>query len=306
MRTTLESVAKLQGLDAVEVIVVDNGSNDETKEVYRAFHASIKSLIYDYDETPGLLTGRHKGTSLAHASILSFIDDDVELNPEWSLEIRRAFERNSDINFVTGPCLPKYEYESPEWLKYFWTFMDNGHKYCPWLSLMDEGESDHDIDPTSVWGLNFSIKKNALLELGGFHPDITPVALQKFQGDGETGLTLKARENGYRARYVSGARLHHLVPRERMTLGYFKKRFFYQGVCDSYTWLRRKHGLYASEKKQIENPATDRKQGTIFRLYNKFANRVKSGMENISVKKKNASADERGIRKRFCISPTRI
>ncbi len=39
-----------------------------------------------------------------------------------------------------------------------------------------------------------SIKKKVFDECRGSHPDCLPKALQRYQGDGETGLTLKVKE----------------------------------------------------------------------------------------------------------------
>ena len=110
---------------------------------------------------------------------------------------------------------------------------------------MDLGNDLAEVDPIFVIGLNFSIRKSALFELGGFHPDAVPKKYQKFQGDGETGLTLKAKERGFKAIYQPEALVYHHVPKSRMTFEYFDKRFYYQGICDSFTCIRRKHGKYA-------------------------------------------------------------
>jgi glucosyl-dolichyl phosphate glucuronosyltransferase len=56
---TLSSVYKQKGLQEVEVIVVDNGSTDNTMEVCQQFEKATPALKYFYDAEPGLLTGRH-------------------------------------------------------------------------------------------------------------------------------------------------------------------------------------------------------------------------------------------------------
>jgi GT2 family glycosyltransferase len=53
-----------------------------------------------------------------------------------------------------------------------------------------------------------NFEKDTLFALSGFHPDCVPANLQQFQGDGETGLSIKAREKGYRAIYQPKALLH--------------------------------------------------------------------------------------------------
>lgn len=110
------------------------------------------------------------------------------------------------------------------------------------LSLCDYGDKEKEVDQTWIWGLNYSIRKSSFLKFGGFHPDNISPRYQHFQGDGETGLSLKLKENGAKAWYNPQVIVYHEVPAERMTYFYFEKRYFYQGVCNSFTGIRRIKG----------------------------------------------------------------
>lgn len=228
-----------------EIIVIDNGSKDNTKEVFDKYKKKYTThhLKYFHDEAPGLLTGRHRGAIEARGEILVYVDDDILADRDWLYAIVDTFKKHSDIHLVGGKCLPKYETTTPVWLDYFWNHLPDGGKTLGALSLSDYGEFEKEISPLSVWGLNFSIQKKTFYELGGFNPDCIAPAFQHFQGDGETGLSLKAIEKGYKAFYQPKAIVYHEVPVERMTLGYFDKRYFYQGICNSYTEIRRNNGI---------------------------------------------------------------
>jgi hypothetical protein len=52
-------------------------------------------------------------------------------------------------------------------------------------------------------------------------------------------LTHKINQSELRALYNPQIGVKHVIPASRMTLESFKKRGFYQGVCDSYTLVRR-------------------------------------------------------------------
>lgn len=236
LKKTIESVFanKFQNY---ELIIVDNGSTDSTRSVCEVFSAK-PNLVYLYDETPGLLTGRHVGFSKSRAPVICFLDDDVEINNNYIENLIHTFN-DERIQLATGPCLPRYEAEPPGWLNYMWDETNEG-RFCAWLSLLDFGNQKHTIHPNFVWGLNFCIRREVLIELGGFHPDSMPKRLQKFQGDGETGLTLKAALKGCTAIYVPGLSLYHHVNQERCTKNYFNKRAFFQGVCNSFTEIRTK------------------------------------------------------------------
>jgi glycosyltransferase involved in cell wall biosynthesis len=223
-----------------EVIVIDNGSTDETKLVCQFYKDIIPNFIYCYDDEPGLLTGRHHGATLASGEVLCFLDDDVILNSTYVESVYNLFADQKNLSFATGPCLPQYEVEPPEWLNYFWEYVTEG-KYCAWLSLLDFGNELKKINPNYVMGLNFCCRKDILFKLGGFHPDCIPKHLQQFQGDGETGLTQKAIKAKMLAIYDPKLSVQHRIPKERLTHEYFKKRAYYKGVCDSFKILRTKH-----------------------------------------------------------------
>ncbi len=228
-----------------EIIIVDNASTDITKIVVDEhiqkfpFH----NIRYYYDDVPGLLTGRHRGALEAKAEILVFIDDDIHPDKGWLAAIFETFKRYPGTNIVGGKCLPIFETKPPDWLNYFWYTLPDGGKTMGDLSLCDFGDKEKEISPLLVWGLNYSIRKKTLFELGGFHPDCIPSQFQHFQGDGESGLSAKAITKGYKAIYQPKALVYHEVPTERMTLGYFDKRYFYQGICDSYTEIRSNKGF---------------------------------------------------------------
>jgi len=225
-----------------EIIVVDNGSTDNTREITeQAASLNKNNIRYIYEPEPGLLSGRHRGASEATGEILVFVDDDIEAVNGWLSAIMAEFE-DETVHMVGGPSLPRYEVNLPQWID----------KYCSWkeeqltcgsLSLLNKGSERMEIDPVFVWGLNLAIRKKTLFELGGFHPDNISKHLQHFQGDGETGLAMKVKEKRPKAVYTPGAKVYHYIPRERLTVTYFEKRFFYQGVCDSYTQIRKNEGI---------------------------------------------------------------
>ncbi|MBV9386933.1 MAG: glycosyltransferase family 2 protein [Chroococcidiopsidaceae cyanobacterium CP_BM_ER_R8_30] len=225
--------------DQFEILIVDNGSTDTTQATSKQFidqHPSCQ-IRYVYEPEPGLLSGRHRGALEAAGDILVFIDDDIVADVNWLQAIHEAFSDNT-VQLVGGRNLPKYEVEPPGWLDWFW-YEYAGGKFCAFLSLADLGDSAREIDPLCIWGLNFSIRKQALFDLGGFHPDNVPSHLQKFQGDGESGLAAKAANRGYKAMYHPGALVFHQTPRTRMTYKYFEQRSFSQGVSDSYSAIRK-------------------------------------------------------------------
>lgn len=225
-------------MDEFEILIIDNGSTDNTLRIIEKYSAQLNNLRYFYEPEPGLHVGRHRGMLEAKNDILVFADDDIEAFPTWLQSIQSAF-CDPNVAMVGGNNIPMFLAPPPQWLLALWNrpFKRN-IRAIPALSIIEMNESNKDCDPYLVWGCNFSIRKTVLLAAGGFHPDGMPKELIRFRGDGETHVSRFVRESGMRCIFHPGASVHHKVTQERMTFDYFYQRGFNQGISDSYSKLR--------------------------------------------------------------------
>ena len=252
LRKALFSITKQSfPSDQFEVIVVDNGSTDETVEVCEDYKPKLPGFQRVYDERPGLHVGRHLGLKHAKGEILVYADDDIEAFPTWLEGIAESFQ-DPEVALVGGKILPKYETEPPDWIEKLWNNNECG-RMLGWYSLLDFGEEVKEISPLLVWGCNFSIRKNVLIEAGGFHPDSMPEELIKYRGDGETHVSRKFQAMGYKAIYNPKASVYHRVPTSRMTLEYLKKRNYNQGISDSFTDIRNNYNRTENNYKKTNS-----------------------------------------------------
>ncbi len=240
LRKAIKSfVAQSLPADQFEIVVVDNGSTDATRETVEALQIEhpAHQLRYILEPAPGLLSGRHRGAKEARADLLVYTDDDIEAVPGWLAAIVSGFV-DPKVQLLGGKNLPKYEGPVPHWIEQFWEAVPDGGQYCFYLSLLDLGDEPHKIDPRLIFGCNFAIRAKALGDLGGFHPDLYPKGLEQFDGDGETGLAQAAEFRGYISMYEPKATVLHLVPASRMTPEYFEARSYSEGTRMSYTQAR--------------------------------------------------------------------
>ncbi len=248
LQCALKSMLKQElSQEEFEVVVVDNGSTDNTHEVITGFENKLKNIRYIFEERPGLHNARHRGLYEAKSEILVFCDDDIEAFPTWLSTIKKSFFTPS-IMLVGGRVLPKFEETPPIWILKMWSKKNGENRILGNLSLIDMGEKPAEINPYYVFGCNFSIRKELLLECGGFHPDELPIELLRFKGDGESFVSKFIKDKGLYAHYHPDASVYHLISKERLTLEYFKRRVFYQGISNSYTDIRNSYYGNASVK----------------------------------------------------------
>ena len=87
-----------QSYGMVEVIVVDDGSTDDTR---RVVHEMGRSIFYVFQENKGVSSARNAGLKLARGEFIAFLDADDYLKKD-AVETRlRAFLERPDIDFVT-------------------------------------------------------------------------------------------------------------------------------------------------------------------------------------------------------------
>lgn len=238
MRDALDSLLRQEVDFPYEVLVLDNGSDPAVEahvdEVARRTNVSLR---YQAVVAKGLHNCRHQAAREARGSILALVDDDILADRSWLASVASAFN-DPLVHLATGPVVPVYEAEQPEWLEMFWNRTDTGGRWCGYLSLLDLGEDLQEIDPRLVFGVNFAIRKQTVFDLGGFNPDSLPWSYRRYRGDGETAIAVAAEKHGLKATYHPGARIRHRVPAERLTVEYFEKRAYLQGISDSFTDYR--------------------------------------------------------------------
>lgn len=246
LKQCLESLCEQQfPVDRFEVIVIDNGSTDDTAAVSREFSERLPAFRYYFEPVPGQHTGRNLGLLRADGEILVYGDDDIIAAPTWLAAIDEAFQ-DSDVVLVGGRNVPNYEALPPEWVESLWR-SDGVGRWLGYYSVCDFGDEVRDISPIYVYGCNFSIRKSFLQEIGGFHPDVMPKENMIFMGDGDTGVSRELIKRGLTARYQPKAMVHHLVAKSRMTEEYLLHRMFGQGISDSYTRIRESGGISWSD-----------------------------------------------------------
>ncbi len=107
----LRSLAAQQRLPD-QVVVVDNGSTDDTARVARSFDGSL-NLTLVREETVGIPHARNAGLRHCRGDVVAFIDDDCVAHADWLLEIEKPFLRDPRLGAVGGRLLPLERGDGP-------------------------------------------------------------------------------------------------------------------------------------------------------------------------------------------------
>ena len=206
-RKCLESIYVSVDAD-LEVIVVDNGSTDETPELldelrttYEEKGWSLQAILNG--RNVGCCTGRNQGIDAARGEYLLFLDNDIMVKDvDWLPKLRAVIDRESAIKIV-GPKII-YPFE-PHWIQCAGVAISpNGR-----VQFRGRGEDRtgprflEEVDVQCLISACVMLEKSLVDEIGGFDEAFNPIEFEDFD------LCYRAREKGYRVLYTPEVEIYH-------------------------------------------------------------------------------------------------
>jgi GT2 family glycosyltransferase len=228
----LSSVAAQTPPESVdwEVLVVDNNSSDQTRDVVEEFCRRQPSRFrYVFEPNQGLSHARNAGIREARGQVLAFMDDDVTVEPTWLQNLTAALH-NREWAGAGGRILPEQTFSPPRWLS-----VEGPYALLP-LAFFDRGlEAGPLAEPP--YGTNMAFRKEMFEKYGGFRTDLGRCAGSTLSNeDTEFGRRLMAA--GERLRYEPSAVVYHPAPENRVQKDYFLTWWFDFGRAVAREWGR--------------------------------------------------------------------
>jgi glucosyl-dolichyl phosphate glucuronosyltransferase len=154
-----------------EVIVVDNNSSDDTRNMVESLRDKLgrKNLIYCFEPTQGVSHARNRGITAARGRLIAFTDDDIRPAPNWIASISQGFRKFPNVDCIGGKVLPQSTATFPLWL--------TGRHWTP-LALLDLGDRQMELDVRNGAGLvaaNLAVRSSVFSDVGVFHPHLQRV-----------------------------------------------------------------------------------------------------------------------------------
>jgi glycosyltransferase involved in cell wall biosynthesis len=224
LRQALDSLAQLSLPSPLtwEVLVVDNGSTDDTTAVV-AERSGTLPLRSVFERSPGLSNARNRCVDEARGAYLLWTDDDVIVGRGWLAEYVRAFGEHPDAAVFGGPVRPSFEGVRPDWLAAIWRQVQSAY------GIRDLGDA---LAPLAApdrlpYGSNYAVRlieqrahrydprlgRNGDALLGGEEVEVL-------------GAILRGGGAGW---WIPGATVEHWIPRARQTERYLERYYRAQG-----------------------------------------------------------------------------
>ena len=218
-------VAALEAAGFAEILIVDNGSTDDTAAVTEELARSSSVLTTVFEPKPGLSNARNAAAAAARHELLLFLDDDARPAPGWREHVTWALADPS-VAHAGGPVCALW----PPSRNAGWPGRD-----LEWmLSVLDHGDANRDLAPPDfLFGANWGIKRSALRAAGGFDPALGwnhAHATTMIAGE-EIAVAERLHEAGLgRTRYIAAAATGHRIAAHRVDPAWIATRSLALGV----------------------------------------------------------------------------
>lgn len=237
--TTLESLADQTRTD-FEVLVVDNGSTDDTGDVARTLCADRDGWRVLTESTPGSYAARNAGIDEAQAEVLAFVDADMAVDSDW---IARVVDRMAVADDAGG------------------TTPDERIDYL--ACAVDLGTEPDDASLATRFEHRTAFPIADYVERQGFAPTCCLVVTRRLldavggfddslQSSGDKEFGNRVRDAGYSLHYAADVVLHHPP---RTTVGALVKKAVRIGR-GTYQLRRRHPDRYGRPRSLLLNPLT--------------------------------------------------
>jgi glycosyltransferase involved in cell wall biosynthesis len=209
----------VRGRLAWEVVVVDNASTDGTAETAKAGWPAGASAPLRVVAEPraGLSHARQRGLMESRYEIVSFIDDDNWVCPEWVRLVAEVMEGNPGVGACGGPGEAVCEVAPPAWFDSYRKCYAVGTQ-CPEPGPITELW-------TTLWGAGLTLRRSAwnLLFDRGFQLRLAGRQGAALTAGEDSELSYALRLAGWELWYDPRLRFRHYLPEGRLRWGYLRR-----------------------------------------------------------------------------------
>jgi GT2 family glycosyltransferase len=188
-----------QGFRDFDVVVVDNGSDDDSVTYLRESWPDVK--VVELGENRGFPAAVNAGVAAGTGPYVALLNTDIELSPDWLELLVAELERDPGLGFATGKIMRHDDREVIEQVGH--DFFVCGRFEPHGLDERDEGQYDEPRATPVVTAAAALYRRKALDEAGGFDEDYF-----LYCEDGDVCLRMLLL--GYSGLYVPKSKAFHV------------------------------------------------------------------------------------------------
>jgi glycosyltransferase involved in cell wall biosynthesis len=200
-----------------EVLVLDNASTDNTSETALSLQPHFPPDTLRVISVPesGKSNALVRGIREARYGVISIIDDDNWVAPDWVERVNGIFTQHPEIDYCGGRSEAVYEIPAPAWLEPIKGFYAIGSQF------LASGEVTN-VPGALIWGAGSTMRTSAVRKLldDGFSFRLISRKGDRLTSSGDTELCFAMRESGARFWYDDDLLLQHYIPKQRLEWSY--------------------------------------------------------------------------------------
>jgi glycosyltransferase involved in cell wall biosynthesis len=210
LRDCLGSLARQRTTVSFEVLVIDNGSTDDTPHVIDDWCRRDSRFRTSREPRLGLSFAKNAGVRLADSELLMFADDDMIVDEQWIDSYRRVFaEQGTERALAGGPYVP-IPNDLGAWPPWF------DEAALPDVGLLDYREQRVLRPFEYVWGGNMAVPAGVFERIGLW--DVSVGRRGEERGTFEdTEFQDRWRAAGGSVWFCPGAVMLHRIARKEIT-----------------------------------------------------------------------------------------
>jgi len=246
LRDTLASLAKIERPGTVELLVVDNGSTDETRRVVdEAAEYFPFPVRYLFEPEAGKYGALNAGIRATDGRIIAATDDDARFERDWLVRAVEGLAR-CECAFVGGRVLPLWGGPRPAWLA------ERNGLHAKVIALLDHGDRVREFGRDISWplGVNVAYRRDVFERVGLFDNRLGRKT-GTLRNQAQREWHLRARVHGARGFYLPDMVVHHLVIPERLQKQYFRRWLYWHGISRAMLFQQ---GGFDMEEPELQAP----------------------------------------------------
>jgi GT2 family glycosyltransferase len=248
LNDVLKSFSALQPAPGItfEIIIVDNNSVDNTRDIVRQWQShDAYQIHYFLEKKQGSSHARNRAVNEAKGTWLWFLDDDIYLDEYWLQAVAESLREYPDAMAMAGMIMLEFERTEPEWLP------EVAKNYYGMTRFGDNPRVlKHKEYPIAA---NAAIRREVFDQIGLFNSELGRVGCSLISWD-ETELFMRLHMSGSQIIYTPHVIVRHRITKQRLTKLWLIRRIFSDGISQ----VIAEGNNITRNRKELYNCAMDR------------------------------------------------